>query len=260
MSRALTTLAALKRLNIIEKKINSIQSLVEQANESNTSTIAITSDSPTQAIQICIHFLGCDVIGEGSTAKETYRIFCPLLSGLSEAFNNYNVEVTLLLNGINFNMEEKYVNIMKEDVGEEMVEVENVTLVYCPGMYHESTLAQSYPPDLLLAFNAGLWGYDDWIPTLNYILLDSTSRLNGIPLIITSYNKLEAEDDEDCLLRLLKCETGEEDEKISNDDLCLWGAEKNPHPDENSRRPSTHEGEFLTDNSYWMCFVGKCNA
>jgi hypothetical protein len=260
MSRALTTIAALKRLNIIEKKINSIQNFTEKANDSNISTIAINNDSKTHAIQICIHFLGCDVIGEGSTAKETYRIFRPLLSGLSEAFNNYNVEVTLLLNGINFNMEEKYVNIMKEDIGEEKTGVENVTLVYCPGMYHESTLAQSYPPDILLAFNAGLWGYDDWVPTLNYILLDSTSQLNAIPLIITSYNKLEAEDDEDVLLRILKCDTGEEDEKVSNYDFCLWGAEKNLHPDEHSRRPSTHEGEFLTDNSYWMCFVGKSNG
>ena len=104
-------------------------------------------------------------------------------------------------------------------------------------MYHESELAKSYPPDILLAFNAGIWGYDDWLPTLRYILKSDTSNLNRVPLVITSYNRLEAEDDEDVLLKLLKSSgTGEEADKLAVDKHCVWGVEKNQHPDESSRR------------------------
>ena len=78
-----------------------------------------------------------------------------------------------------------------------------------------------------------------------------------MPLVITSYNRLEAEDDEDVLLKLLKLDgTGEEADKLAVDKHCVW-EKKNQHPDESSRRKSTHEGEFLTDNAYWMCFIGQ---
>ena len=78
-----------------------------------------------------------------------------------------------------------------------------------------------------------------------------------MPLVITSYNRLEAEDDEDVLLKLLEIEgAGEEADKLAVDKQ--YGAtEKNQHPDESSRRKSTHEGEFLTDNAYWMCYIGQ---
>ena len=75
-------------------------------------------------------------------------------------------------------------------------------------------------------------------------------------MVITSYNRLEAEDDEDVLLKLLKLSgAGEEADKLAVDNHCVWGVEKNQHQDE-SRRKSTHQGEFLTDNAYWMCFIG----
>lgn len=262
MSRPLTALAAITRLNIIERK----------------KKVLNNNNYVKQNIHICIHLLGCDVIGEGTTPKETYCIFRPLLSELHKIFENDILKVTLLLNGVNFNMEVKSLNITIEDVVEETekheakLECETLTLVYCPGLYHLSELAKSYPPDLLLAFNAGIWGYDDWIPTLKYILLDQTSKLNNVPFVITSYNKLEAEDDEDVLLKLLKIEKNDEvyegDHNNNNNDIginvdvdkyCIWSVEENQHADQSTKRPSTHEGEFLTDNAYWMCFIG-CRA
>ncbi len=122
----------------------------------------------------------------------------------------------------------------------------------------------------MLAFNAGIWGYDDWIPTLKYILLDQTSKLNNVPFVITSYNKLEAGDDEDVLLKLLKIENDEVYEGDHNnnnngiainvdiDKYCIWSVEENQHADQSTKRPLAHTKEkFLTDNCildvfHWM--------
>ena len=96
MSRPLTALAAITRLNIIERKKK-----------------VLNNNDVKQNIHICIHLLGCDVIGEGTTPKETYCIFRPLLSELHKIFENEILKVTLLLNGVNFNMEEKSLNTLQ---------------------------------------------------------------------------------------------------------------------------------------------------
>ena len=57
-------------------------------------------------------------------------------------------------------------------------------------------------PNFIVAYNAGIWGYDDWIPTLksmNDILPHPT------PFVITSYTIQEAEDDAEVVLDLF-CE------------------------------------------------------
>ena len=71
MSRPLTALAAITRLNIIERK----------------KKVLNNNNDVKQNIHICIHLLGCDVIGEGTTPKETYCIFRPLLSELHKIFD-----------------------------------------------------------------------------------------------------------------------------------------------------------------------------
>ncbi len=47
---------------------------------------------------------------------------------------------------------------------------------------------------LLLLPNAGLWGYDSWLPAMDAMLMPAGQRQS---LVITSYTQAEAEDDED---------------------------------------------------------------
>lgn len=45
----------------------------------------------------------------------------------------------------------------------------SVTFRFNTGLYHDiSSLFRA--PDVLFLFNAGLWGYDDWVPTLEHVL------------------------------------------------------------------------------------------
>lgn len=52
-------------------------------------------------------------------------------------------------------------------------------------------------PALVACFNAGLWGYSDWLPTLQ--LLNSAWLPAGAHFLITAYTFEEGEDDEDVL-------------------------------------------------------------
>ncbi|KAL3892844.1 MAG: hypothetical protein SGPRY_014728, partial [Prymnesium sp.] len=51
----------------------------------------------------------------------------------------------------------------------------------------------SGPPHVAFAFNAGMWGYDSWAESVRAVLR------TGCPFVITSYNEMEAEDDQEVL-------------------------------------------------------------
>lgn len=55
----------------------------------------------------------------------------------------------------------------------------------------ESMKAKGRLPDVIVAFNAGVWGYPAWHPGIEAIIR------TRVPCLITSYTLEEAEDDED---------------------------------------------------------------
>ena len=63
-----------------------------------------------------------------------------------------------------------------------------------------------FSPDLALAFNAGVWGYDadEWRPTMREILFE-----DECPLLVTGYTLAETECDEDALGEMFGVGEGE---------------------------------------------------
>jgi len=104
-------------------------------------------------------------------------------------------------------------------------------------LYHESSCPCG---DASFLFNAGIWGYDSWIPTLEYIFK------KGIPVIITSYNEFEADDDFDTLNEAL----------YPKQWVVLKAPESNPYRSDASR-DSGIEGRQCVENSYWMIIAGS---
>lgn len=108
-------------------------------------------------------------------------------------------------------------------------------------------------PSLVVAFNAGVWGYDAWLPTFDKILhlhLDrDVGSLSPVPIVITSYNMFEALDDADTL----------------EDHLCdfdwLWPHTPNPFAARQLLREETipMEGEGppppMYENAAWQCIA-----
>lgn len=96
-----------------------------------------------------------------------------------------------------------------------------------------------WAPDLAVCFNAGIWGYDEWRPTLRLLLLELRA-----PLLVTSYNENEAGDDEDVLAELAPAAR------------WFWRAEKNPCGSAAHRATRNTIGSVLRENDFWMCLGG----
>mmetsp|Transcript_14016 Transcript_14016/g.35384 ORF Transcript_14016/g.35384 Transcript_14016/m.35384 type:complete len:240 (+) Transcript_14016:195-914(+) len=112
-----------------------------------------------------------------------------------------------------------------------------LTLEYDTRLYHERLAAGGAPPAAVFAFNAGVWGYDSWLPSL-------AAAVNAAPVIVTSYNELEADDD------LGTLETGLAAAGLT----WAWGPEPNPFASQLCRESAAVPGRHLADNSHWQCF------
>jgi hypothetical protein len=76
-------------------------------------------------------------------------------------------------------------------------------------------------PDLAIAFNAGVWGYQEWVTTIRYMIQHQSQ---SIPFVITAYTYEEAEDDYDTIADIVKQLQPVDHKQIR----CVWDVEHNP--------------------------------
>lgn len=156
-----------------------------------------------------------------------------------------------------------------------------VHLAYHSSLYHHVS-HQLEAPHALFLFNAGLWGYDDWLPTLNHVFFSPASRRPGClslgtAMVVTSYCEEEADDDMETIEKLLSQRrrqpgvdergerergdmahdaSSEDSEKGSSraaDARWLWQPELNPHRSLVVRESQCAEpGRLLFENHYWQ--------
>lgn len=152
-----------------------------------------------------------------------------------------------------------------------------VKLRYNSGLYHD--VSEQFPaPNALFLFNAGLWGYDDWEPTLEHVLGCSCSRGSGAagrnrrdngddvnrpPVVVTSYCPEEADDDMETIQRVVL--EGEQNGRCTK---CLvvggglewlWKPEENPHRSLVPRQTKYGvEGRVLFENQSWQALRRTC--
>jgi hypothetical protein len=126
--------------------------------------------------------------------------------------------------------------------------------VFCSDLPYHEFLASSQqehvsshrPATLIVMFNAGLWGYDSWIPTLQAI-----GRIPEVIVLVTSYTVLEAEDDFDTIDRHCNGAASERRGVVE----WLWEEEPNANAGtEVINRSSASQGSIYRDNGAWQCF------
>jgi len=106
-------------------------------------------------------------------------------------------------------------------------------------LLHESVILDDDEfgaPLFAFLFNAGIWGYDSWLPTLQLL------HKRNVVTCVTSYNHLEAEHDQEVIV-----------EESGVDFRWLWGPEPNPFASL-LHRPSGIEGQTCADNAQWQVF------
>ena len=113
-----------------------------------------------------------------------------------------------------------------------------------------STLSEHQFPDLVIAYNAGIWGYNDWLPTISF-MASLESNDCAIPFVVTSYTIEEADDDEDTIASHLKC--------LNLNGFLLWESEINPYASQIDRPTQTAiDGRVYRENAAWQCwYLGK---
>ncbi|CAK0854578.1 unnamed protein product [Prorocentrum cordatum] len=109
-------------------------------------------------------------------------------------------------------------------------------------LYHEAALAGPWAePDVTIAFQPGIWGYDSWEPSVRRALLGFAA-----PLVVTSYNEAEADDDQGSL------------EDFGWGPGCWappgWPPEPNPEA-ALAERPSSVQGRLLREQHWWQCLA-----
>lgn len=115
-------------------------------------------------------------------------------------------------------------------------------IVRClPALLHEEGVWQAvmgagvHVPDVAFAMNAGIWGYSTWAETLRLL------QRAALPLVVSSYNELEADEDAGAL----------EEMGFAENDDWLWNPEPNPFC--SSRVWLNALGRRSQSNSWWQC-------
>ena len=114
-----------------------------------------------------------------------------------------------------------------------------------------SSSRQDYFPDFVIAFNAGIWGYNEWIPTLKQMALFE----ERFPFVITGYTVQEVEDDFDVLEGVID-ELPDTDKSDFIKERCLWSAEVNPFGSRKLRETATSpHGRKYYENGGWQAWL-----
>ena len=170
LSRSATTAHALHRLQILQPKRK----------------------------HLLLHMLGVDHV-ETNSVGQIRATFGPLVRWLAASpISPESIEIILI--GPNV-VQQPIVDLLPSM----QTPLKKATVTCHLGAYHELNFEKA--PQLAVAFNAGIWGYDEWIPTLD--------KLKGTVFVVTAYTLEEAEDDVAVL----------EQQTLSQ---CVWKAEANP--------------------------------
>jgi hypothetical protein len=187
-------------------------------------------------------------MGEGNTATSVSNTFRPLFERLSAATAALQLDIICIGPEVICHKHIAPPGAGNEKEGSMAEESHAMRVHFLKGCYHESGIHESAQTIcksgsvLSICFNAGIWGYDSWELTMRKILLDDT-----YPLVITSYNQEEAEDDFDTI----------QGWGIADQCQCHWTHEPNPHSFTTPRPRRSFDVREMVENAYWQCLQKK---
>ncbi|KAF0711812.1 Aste57867_5070 [Aphanomyces stellatus] len=237
-SRSFTILHALERLDLLHAKNHALKRKHKLPDE---------VDPP---VRLVLHIVGAD-FREGNDVAETLRAFDQLITAFHTAppptakgkptpDHGYD-ELVLVMIGPNVarklhGVEERVVfpSSSSSSGGK------SVRLLYATELWEEYLAGPRYlSPSAVFCFNAGVWGYDEWLPTFQHMMCEDAA----LPILVTSYNEFEAVDDADAI------------DDMEGPWVWRWQQEPNPFASLTPRSSqNTIANRVLHENAYWQCF------
>ncbi|CEG46045.1 uncharacterized protein PHALS_02368 [Plasmopara halstedii] len=216
-----------------ESRATTLIALLNRLNDAHKDDIVLESKN-----SLTIHILGADH-REGNTGAETFTVFRSFTRHVAN--HTHISSLSFVLVGPNLARKLHLTRFIQKYCDPDMINTCDVVISYFVDSFETyfEDKTMYCKPDLVVCFNAGIWGYDEWLPTIKIVLNELC-----VPLLITSYNEHEAGDDEDTLDELMPAK-------------WLWRPEQNQHGDTTLRATSNEHGWILRENEYWMCLSGR---
>ena len=202
-----------------------------------------------------IHVIGCDHV-ECSSKQTMQELFVPFCEWMY-SYKNSNgssvelIDLELIGPGVPHKISKVYsldqpivIALKPADTATSSRTVALRTRISCTtDTYEDYQTRNGSIPNLIIAFNAGVWGYSSWLPTLSHI----ASLQQNVPFVITAYTKLEAEEDEDVIANHLQC--------LELGGTLLWEPEVNFYRCRKERETkSAVAGRVYNENGAWQCW------
>eukprot|EP00927_Polykrikos_kofoidii_P074465 TRINITY_DN70466_c0_g1_i1.p1 TRINITY_DN70466_c0_g1~~TRINITY_DN70466_c0_g1_i1.p1 ORF type:complete len:291 (+),score=43.58 TRINITY_DN70466_c0_g1_i1:41-874(+) len=183
---------------------------------------------------VVLHIVGAGSVEAAGGFKGTAAMFRPLVDLLRRR-HGWRGELQLLLVGpeIDPRLDDRLVH-------REQAVCACMAVAYRHGAYSGEEVSIFGRPLAVFLFNAGVWGYDSWLPTLHVL-----ASLEGVPAVVTSYNWHEADDDQGVL------------ENIFPAEAWRWEPEANPFASMCTTQAVAPPCRERQDNGYWQTV---CNA
>ncbi|GAX14297.1 hypothetical protein FisN_1Hh493 [Fistulifera solaris] len=193
-----------------------------------------------------VHVIGCDQV-ECETDDRIRTYFQPLVRWIGAQHRGpTSIHLSLVGPGIVERDGSASVNLLSGSNSDRL----QIAHASChSALYKEWLSSETDKPDIIIAFNAGIWGYSDWCATIRII----AERKLQVPFVVTAYTLQEADDDYDVLeegiIKALACSK----EKI--DLCCIWEPEINPFASKMDRpTQSAPAGRRYRENQAWQAW------
>ena len=127
-------------------------------------------------------------------------------------------------------------------------------------------------PDLAVLFNAGIWGYREWVDTIQYLALQQYAKTTipvieagaknrsrcGLPIVITAYTLDECQEDQEVISQSITSRRGGNKNTTKSCDSyraeILWASEKNPFGSQIVRETKGSTQEYR-ENACWQAWL-----
>jgi hypothetical protein len=198
-----------------------------------------------------IHILGCDHVECGSGDDRIKAFFGPIVRWVGAyAEAPSHIHIDLIGPNIPLPATTNSIDLIPKNRASLKECVQSAFLQCFVGVYEEflnsMTNSGASVPDLVIAFNAGVWGYDEWKTTVENLI----QRNLCVPVVFTAYTEQEAEDDYDVIEAIVE-QLKEFDKTIR----CEWEVEMNPFAscvDRNSAMAIP--GRIYRENAAWQAW------
>eukprot|EP00980_Cylindrotheca_fusiformis_P028047 scaffold22577_cov122-Cylindrotheca_fusiformis.AAC.26 len=191
---------------------------------------------------IAIDVVGVDHV-ECESIERVQKVFRPIVRwiGTWKAVNFHRLHFRLIGRDLSSAVSGKCINLLTPDFTTNIVKAE--ATCHSEICYHDWKQHHQEWPAMMIAFNAGIWGYKEWIPTILFL----ASQERSVPMVITAYTLEEAEEDMEVIRETVP----------GNGASVLWDPETNPFGSKIIRETTSSSREYRENSSWQAWKFGK---